>query len=125
MDIDVLVERLAAAQSPDRALDTDIARVVGWKRTVETYIDDKSGERRNRTLWLVPNGKDVAKVPAYTGRFEDALHLVSILAPGCVGACRWDNGRGWATIGETGRLVEASSPIIALCIAALLSKPIQ
>ncbi len=118
MEIQTVIERLNAAKGPERGLDGQIAQVLGWKKVVEPILDPKTGESRNKTLWLVPAGDDFGRIPYFTGSFDAARDLIDLVAPGRAVACTWSPDRCQSAIdGE--RFVMASTPILALCISAL------
>ncbi|QFI69664.1 hypothetical protein EKH55_4790 [Sinorhizobium alkalisoli] len=73
---------------PDRALDGYIAMTIGFRKRIEPFTDS-SGTMRNRTIWLVPTGDDIARIPHYTGNLEDAFHLAHAAAPGQNGGVSW------------------------------------
>jgi hypothetical protein len=119
MDLQSLIERLQTAESPARSLDTLIAQAVGWTKKTETVKDSKTGEKKKSTLWVVPSGDDVGKVPFYTSNLQHAYELAQTVVPSHVGGCSWEDGSGTAKI-NGGAFVQAATPQIALCIAALL-----
>ncbi|MBD9496902.1 hypothetical protein IB271_23490 [Ensifer sp. ENS01] len=92
--------------------------MVGWKKKVEAFKDPKTGEARERLLWLVPSNNDEGIIPRYTLNIHDAYSLAQELSPDNVGGCSWIPGKGTAIIND-GPYCEAASPPIALCIAAL------
>ena len=100
MDLQRVVKRLENADSPSRSLDAAIAEVIGWKKRVEETTDPKTGEKRVRTLWLVPAGDDVGRVPHYTSNLQDAFDLAHAIRPSQTGGCSWVDGRGTAILGE-------------------------
>lgn len=118
MDLQRVLSRLENAASPSRGLDALIAEVIGWKRREEAITDPKTGEKRIRTLWLVPAGDDFGRVPLYTSNLQDAFDLAHAIKPSQTGGCSWVDGKGTAIIGE-GEYVQAPTPALALCIAAL------
>lgn len=118
MNIETVIKDLKRASAPSRSLDRAIAELVGWKRTVLSENDQNPG--KTNTVWLAPKDGAPANVPFYTSNLEDAFRLAQMVAPSHVGGCAWEDGMGSAQIGEDGPKVEASSPTIALCIAALL-----
>ena len=118
MDLQRVLKRLENAGSPSRSLDAAIAEVIGWKKREEVTTDPKTGEERVRTLWLVPAGDDVGRIPHYTSNLQDAFDLAHAIRPSQTGGCSWVDGRGTAIIGE-GEYAQAPTPALALCIAAL------
>ncbi|WP_104841264.1 hypothetical protein [Sinorhizobium fredii] len=81
MDIREIIDQLERLEGPSRRLDGEIAQVVGWKKKVETFKDPKSGEARERLLWLVPSNNDEGIIPRYTLNIHDAYSLAQELAP--------------------------------------------
>lgn len=115
-----LIRRLKACTGPDRALDGYIAMVLGFRKRIEPFTD-ASGRRLNRTIWLVPTGDDIARIPHYTGNLEEAFQLALAVAPNQVGGVSWVRGSGTATINDGG-YHEGATPALALCVAALSEK---
>ncbi|MEY9773068.1 hypothetical protein [Sinorhizobium fredii] len=118
MDIREIIDQLQRLEGPSRRLDGEIAQVVGWKKKVEAFKDPKTGETRERLLWLVPSNNDEGIIPRYTLNINDAYDLAQELAPNNIGGCSWEPGKGTAIIND-GTYCQAASPPIALCIAAL------
>lgn len=118
MSVESLIAKLRSMKGPDRNVELEIAELLGWRRKIEPFIDTKTGERKQRTLWLVPTSNDTANVPFYTSNLFDAYRLAQDLFPGHVGGCSWEPGMGSARIGAA-PICQAASPMIALCIAAL------
>ncbi|CCM72309.1 hypothetical protein BN406_06027 (plasmid) [Sinorhizobium meliloti Rm41] len=82
--------------------------------------DRTTGEKRVRTLWLVPAGDDFGRVPLYTSNLQDAFELAHTIRPNHDGGCSWVGSKGTATV-EDGKYVKAATPAMALCVAALRS----
>lgn len=120
MDTNELIRRLKECTGPDRALDGYIAMVLGFRKRIEPFTDS-SGRKMNRTIWIVPAGDDLARIPHYTGNLEDAFQFAHAIAPGQTGGVSWIEGKGTAVIND-GRYHEAATPALALCIAALSEK---
>lgn len=118
MSLETLIAKLRIMKGPDRSVEMEIAELLGWRRKVEPFIDPKTGETKQRTLWLVPTSNDAANVPFYTSNLFDAYRLAQELVPGHVGGCSWEPGMGSAKIGAA-PACQGASPMIALCIAAL------
>lgn len=121
MDIQILIDKLKAATGPERALDGQIAEVLGWQKRLEPVIDPKTGESKQRTLWIVPAGDDFGRIPLYTSSLDAAFELAHAVAPDNVGGCTWEKGKGSARI-VGGPYCQAATPILALCVAALTMK---
>jgi len=118
MELTEVVTQLKEAKSGSRPLDVQIALAVGWRRKVEPANNQKAGEKP-KTLWLLPNTNEVGRVPNYTTDLHHAFELANQLLPAHVGACSWEPGMGSAKIGLENEPVQASSPMLAVCIAAL------
>ncbi|WP_244481241.1 hypothetical protein [Rhizobium sp. Leaf371] len=118
MSIQALLQKLQAIKGPDRAIELEIAEILGWRKKVEPFTDPKTGANKERTLWLVPTSNDTANVPFYTSNLFDAYRLAQEVAPGHIGACSWEPGAGGAKIGRS-PVCQAATPMIALCMAAL------
>lgn len=91
--------------------------VLGFRKKIEPFTD-ASGRKLNRTIWLVPAGDDITRIPHYTGNLDEAFQLALAIAPNQTGGVSWVNGRGTATIND-GDYHEGGTPALALCIAAL------
>lgn len=116
-----LIERLEKANGPDRELDGAIALSLGW--TYQKMKGDK------RAYYRKPGVTDCylrATVPEYTSSLDAALTLVPV-------DLGWDAGQfgdiSYATVWSDDRTcpqdryqVEAASPAVALCIAALRAR---
>jgi hypothetical protein len=120
VNIESIIYELQQAQFGSPEFDAEIAQIVGWKKSAQTFKDMTSGEIQSRTLWLVPNSEDPGKVPSYTSDLAAAYQLVQEMAPHLGGGCSWEDGKASAKIGPEGIYVQAATPAIALCIAALL-----
>lgn len=120
MNVQDLIERLSAATGPDRALDGQIAVALGFRKKTEQFTDE-SGQAKNRTIWLVPTGDDIARIPHYTASLEAAFILANTVSPDQTGGVSWVSGKGTAVIND-GPYCEAATPPLALCIAALREK---
>lgn len=119
LNIEAVIESLRDAKSGSRGLDIEIAQLFGWKRAF-TRVRDEAGHDTRRTLWLVPKTEDPGRVPNYTTSLDAAFDLAQEIAPRHVGGCSWEDGMGTARIGAKGPYVEAASPALAICIAALI-----
>lgn len=120
LDVQELINRLTKCTGPDRALDGYIAMQIGFQKRIERFMDS-SGAERNRTIWLVPSGNDIARIPQYTGSLEDAFQLALAAAPDRTGGVSWADGKGTAIIND-GEYHQAATPALALCIAAMAEK---
>lgn len=110
--IETVLQRLNQATRGDREIDYMIAMIMGWKR-----VENAAGPEK-RTLWLIPSGKEEAKVPTYTSNLHDAYALARTVAPGLAAGCAWEPNKGSARIGDE-PYVEAATPILALCAASI------
>lgn len=106
-----LIGHLEAATGPSRDLDHEIAQVTGWQQN----------HHGDRVVWLSPDTAEQARVPRYTKFLHDAYYLANQICPDSVGGMAWEPGAGSARIAHH-PVVEASSPALALCIAALKIK---
>ncbi len=119
MSIQSVISRIKKATGPARSLDASIAELIGWEKRVKSGTDPKTGEVKNVTLWIVPSGDDVGRVPHYTSDLQAAYQLAKDKVPDHVAGCSWENGKGSARIND-GPIVEAATPQMALCIAVLM-----
>jgi hypothetical protein len=122
MNLTEVIDNLYAAKEGSRQLDAYIAHALGWRQTRDQYVDPSSGETRTRRLWVVPSTEEHGKVPFYTTNLQEALDLAEQVAPGNVGACSWEGGKAKARLGMNGSVVNAATPALALCIAALRTR---
>ena len=121
MAIPDLILQLQHAKEPSRELDISIGIVMGYKRHVKTVPASEGAERQRKVVWLYPADGDEGRLPFFTAKIDDAYLLAQALVPGCVGGVSWDHRGGSAKI-DDGPYFTASSPAIALCIAALSVK---
>lgn len=117
MDVAQIVLALQHAKGPDRNLDLEIAKLLGFRRTVKEIPTGRGRPPAKRVIWLKPDGTP-ERVPAYTQLVDSAIELASLIAPHNVGGCSWEEGRGSAKI-NNGPYVHAANPALALCAAAL------
>ena len=108
--IETLMSLLHDAKAGSRSLDSEIAQLIGLGHSEETP------PHPTRMLSLV---KDAGKIPAYTTSLESAYRLSQHIAPGNVGGYTWRDGKASAQIGDPGQVFWASTPALALCLAAL------
>lgn len=120
MTIESTITELKDAAAPSRQLDRSIAELIGWKRALLPAFDESTGEQKSNPVWLAPKDGAPANVPFYTSNLEDAFRLSQMVAPLSVGGCAWEQGSASAQIGEGNPKIQAATPAIALCIAALL-----
>lgn len=127
-----LLTRLTEAAGPDRELDAEIARTVGHTvRTIERCGEWFADEMLTGSEWI--------EAPRYTGSVDDALTLVPEGWTASVKALpasskRLNGARGIAVLWEGAILsetkwmtdeVEAATPALALCIAALRAREVR
>jgi hypothetical protein len=105
-----LIEKLRALKQPDRRVDIEIAMLAGYRREID--------EKERRVLWFDAKGADPVRIPPYTSSIDHAREFAQLIVPGYVGGYSWEPGMGSARIND-GPYIEAVSPEIALCIAAL------
>lgn len=116
MTIDEIIESLEVTERPDRRIDASIALLIGYRREAER--NPTNGE--TQPVWITPTGAK-SRVPYYTTLIDHAYELAQYVAPGHVGGCAWEKGKGSARILPM-EACEASSPSVALCLAALKYK---
>ncbi|MFK3965664.1 hypothetical protein ACI2KT_18870 [Ensifer adhaerens] len=100
-----LIERLFRTELPSRALDTEVAKALGWKEEADG-------------VWVNTQGGRSPRAPFYTSSLHAIYTFASSLSPR--GGASWENGVASAQIGD-GRLIQAKTPEIAMCIAAILA----
>jgi hypothetical protein len=123
-----LAERCEAATGPDRELDDEIARALGW--TQHTDEDDPVFVNQTSTWWAEPGREwsTCSVVPSYTASLDAAMTLVPegwrpiIDMASEEGAALVDL---WAlpeaSPKPTRKHAKAATPALALCAAALRS----
>ncbi len=124
MAISDLILQLQHAKEPSNELDISIGIVMGYKRHVKTVDKADGGEKERKVVWLYPNNGNESSLPAFTAKLDDAYFLAQSLVPGCVGGVSWDSRGGTARI-DDGPYFTATTPALALCIAALSVKHFQ
>lgn len=111
---------LARASAPDRALDAAIAEGLGWTVKTEDFSEGQISPPQVRHIWFNPQGQP-DKVPKYTWNLDLALELVESIEPARAGGFGWQAGNGSAKINDL-KPALATTPIIAVCMQALLLK---
>jgi hypothetical protein len=119
--IDHVIGKIAQATRGDREIDYMIALVMGWKRIEK---EAPGTGRQSRPLWLVPSGKEEAKVPTYTSNLQEAYMLALQVAPHTPAGCAWERHQASAQIEGQPPFI-AATPILALCGASLTLKKAQ
>lgn len=114
-----LTIELRHATGPDRRLDALIARILGYERT--EVLDGANGRK---VLWFHPKRGGAVRIPRYTGNIDAAQQLTQTIVPGCSAGFTWGIAYATAKIND-GPPVVASTPALALCIAALSAKYMQ
>ena len=119
--VDLVIRELQQASFGSRALDGQIAYLLGWERRSYPYVDKKSGNRSERVFWVNPGTADPDKVPRYTTNLQSAYELGNQILPTLVCAVTWGEARGNASVENGNRKVDvaASNAPLALCIAIL------
>lgn len=109
-----LLKRLKAAEIGEWALDSEVATAIGCTKAPQT-------NPYNSFRVLHPNGRTMA-LPAYTTSIDVALTLVPEGWSWRTGNI--PSGRGFADLGTQKSLqcIEAATPALALCIAALCAR---
>ena len=107
-----LIERLEKATGPDRSLDGEIARILGWSQERVEWAG------HNDIHWKSPNGNLSGEPPYYTRDLDAAQSVVPRDMLWSVGT--WSDN--FATVGPEINVDTAPSPAIALCIAALKAR---
>ncbi|EHK77681.1 hypothetical protein SM0020_12175 [Sinorhizobium meliloti CCNWSX0020] len=123
-ELERLISRLESLPEASRPVDGHIAVLVGFEKRTVDVIDPKTGDRRTHVQWVSPSGECPATVPSYTADIDAAFQLAQALAPGVAGGCSWTPEGGTALI-EGAEACEASTPAIALCMAAIKFKMAQ
>lgn len=112
-----IIKRLRSLDGPDRDLDMEIAREMGYQMREEETVGP-AGDSIKRKLWLVPSGESADRVPLYTSSLEHAYRLALTIAPRDPAAAASVGGRGRAQL-EGDELFEGHNPAIALCLAVM------
>lgn len=109
MKLKELVDALAGATEPDRALDSQLALIAGYK---------KKAREDGGTYWVDASDNGPSNVPRFTNNIDAALDLVGIVAPDVAFGVSWEPGDAHARIGER-PYCRGANPAIALCLAAM------
>jgi hypothetical protein len=112
-----LIKRLARLSGPNRGLDGEIGKLIGYTRRTKTDTDSASGKQIRMAVWDSPSGDEV-RMPHFTRLLHDAYSLAQTILPDNVGGASWDETSGAARIAD-GPYVTAANAAIAICIAAL------
>ncbi|MGH0218247.1 hypothetical protein NKY66_30820 [Sinorhizobium meliloti] len=104
MALQDLIDDLQNATGPDRKLDAAIAKIVAIAQ-------------RSEVVTAMPPS-DPSKVPHYTRLLDHAYALAQAISPSNMGGCSWEEGKGTAKLND-GPYIQAATPALALCIAAL------
>ena len=111
-EIEALIADLGKATGPNRQLDLRISHALGYRRDQAAEVDASA------QAWLTPSGEKVASIPFFTRSLDNAYRLASVAAPSDDWGCGWETGLASAKLGDD-MPCEASTPAIALCMAAL------
>lgn len=120
MNIVDVIRNLNSASKGARVLDCQIAQLLGWTRQTKPFVDEATGETKVKEQWFFGDSKDPGRVPSYTSSLGHAVQLAERLCPGARLGCSWEEGKGGARI-DNDRYIQAATPQLALCIAALMS----
>jgi hypothetical protein len=112
-----LIRRLAALSRPDRDLDDEIGKLIGYTQILKVEADSIAGKQAGMAHWKSPNG-DEGRMPYFTHLIHDAHLLAQTLFPNSIGGASWDETGGAARV-DGGPYVTAANPAIAICIAVL------
>lgn len=122
-----LIDRLEKATGPDRELDVAIAFAIGRVRERDGNYLYATGN--DSDMVVEPNEYDDHIVAQPLGYYTRSLDAAATLVP--EKAAAWRVGRGdvsWAVVSEGYRdsdkdhTVQAATPAIALCVAALKAR---
>jgi hypothetical protein len=111
------LSNLARVKDPDRALDVEIAVLLGWRSESEDYTN-RDGERLTRHTWYNERG-ELDKVPRFTWNIDVALRLAERFSSEIEGGFGWEPGEASAQF-MNNKPVIAATPAIAICMQALL-----
>jgi len=118
MTLDLIIEHLFKQQQGDRRIDVAIAEALGWERKTHLVLDEATGEERTGFYWVNPFTNKPAPPPSYTSNLQHAYELLQSLSISSGAGFSWEPGKGGAKVyGEVS--VDAATPQLALCIAAL------
>lgn len=118
MDVSNTISDLQELDGPKRKVDGDIARIIGWKKIVESR-PSPSGEEIEVGAWYLPSGKKARKVPFYTESVNSAYELMKLFAPERAAACAFGPDICKAQIEGMDPVFSKSLPV-AMCLAALI-----
>ena len=118
MDIEAALRLVLASTGPDRQLDGEIARAVGWSRRTEP-VKDVAGSTSLKTTWYLPDSEDIGRLPFYTTNLQAAYELFEQLCPNRSAGVSWGDGYASAEVSEGSVIERAATPALALCALAL------
>ncbi|RYZ93432.1 MAG: hypothetical protein EOP06_00945 [Proteobacteria bacterium] len=121
MRVESVVDLLREASLGSRPLDAMVAQAIGWRKIDRLIRDERTGEVRDKTLWLIPNSNDPGRLPLYTSNIEAAYLLVQQVRSSAVSGFSWQDKSATAQVGEGGPRVTAATPALAICLAALMT----
>ncbi|MBB4348722.1 hypothetical protein GGE35_005296 [Rhizobium cellulosilyticum] len=120
MNVVDVIRNLNSATQGSRVFDGQIAILLGWVRRTKSVVDGHTGETKVTEQWFFKDSSEAGRVPFYTSNLGCALQLAQELCPQSRLGCAWEEGKGSARI-DSDRYIQAASPQIALCIAALMA----
>ncbi|GGF95778.1 hypothetical protein GCM10010924_24860 [Rhizobium wenxiniae] len=120
MNIVDVIKDLNSANEGTRVLDEQLAQLLGWARRTKSLSDVSKGEKKAKEPWHSGDSPDPRKVPFYTSNLGHAFQFAEELCPRARLGSSWEDRRGSARINDD-RYVQAATPQIALCIAALMT----
>lgn len=114
MQMAQLVNFLDTAVGSVSKLNNELAQLIGYKRVLNDTMSDK-----RKAIWYDPMGREISKMPDFTGNIEMAKVFLHSLVPAYAAAFVWREDGIFAAI-DNQPPVKGSTIPIALCKAALL-----
>ncbi len=116
MDAADLIQSLQSAKEGSRFLDAQIAKALGWTLHV---VPDARKPKGKRYIWSSGTTEEPVIVPPFTTDLDAAVELVEKLADDKVYALTVGPDGSTAQAGMNAKTAVASTPALALCIAAV------
>lgn len=114
-----LIELLESSEEPDRGIDGELAKLVGWQKTVVSLDAARAGQPGRKSHWRTPHGDDAIYPPAYTADFDRAFDFANQILPNHIAAVTWKIGESSRAQLEGATVSIAPNAQRALCAAVL------
>jgi hypothetical protein len=108
-----LLHFLRASDGSVARLNNELALLAGFKR-----INNPNPASKKKALWFDINGKELSRMPDFTGSIDEARHLMDLLFPGHAAAISENGSQFFAAVNDGAPAQGATLPL-AMCIATL------